>query len=94
MRGRAWPFVLRRVIAVVDALQVLHGLGYVHGDVKSTNVLLDADGLPQLADFSSARLIGALGPAEGSPYGMSPQRHAGEPAAVARRRVRARRAAL
>ena len=83
LRGRAWPFVLRRVVAVVDALQALHGAGYVHGDVKSANVLLDADGLPQLADYSSARPIGAPGPAEGSPYAMSPQRHSGEPAAVA-----------
>jgi hypothetical protein len=83
LRGRAWPFVLRRVVAVVDALQALHDRGYVHGDVKSANVLLDADGLPQLADYSSARPIGAPGPADGSPYGMSPQRHAGAPAAVA-----------
>jgi serine/threonine protein kinase len=83
LRGRAWPFVLRRVVAVVEALQALHDAGYVHGDIKSANVLLDADGLPQLADFSSARPISAQGPAEGSPYGMSPQRHAGEPATVA-----------
>ena len=82
LRGRPWPFVLRRVAPVVEALGALHALGYVHGDVKSANVLLDADGLPKLADFSSAREIGAPGLAEGSPYGMSPQRYAGEPAAV------------
>ncbi len=83
LRGRAWPFVLRRVLPVVDALGALHATGHVHGDVKAANVLLDADGLPRLADFSCARRVGAGGPADGSPHGMSPQRHAGEPAAVA-----------
>ena len=83
LRGRAWPFILRRVMPVVDALRVLHDAGFVHGDVKSANVLLDADGLPKLADFGSARPIGTPGPAEGSPYGMSPQRYDGAPAAVA-----------
>lgn len=82
LRGRAWPFVLRRVLPVIDALGAVHAAGYVHCDVKSANVLLDADGLPWLADFSSARAIGTPGTAEGSPYGMSPQRYAGEPAAV------------
>jgi len=83
LRGRPWPFVLRRVAPVVDALRVLHEAGWVHGDVKSANVLLDEDGRPRLADFGAARAIGSTGPAEGSPYGMSPQRYDGEPAAVA-----------
>ncbi len=83
LRGRAWPFVLRRVLPVVDALAELHALGYVHGDVKPANVLLDADGWPRLADFSCARRIGATGASEGSPYGMSPERHAGAPASIA-----------
>ena len=82
LRGRPWPFVLRRVLPAVDALGALHALGFVHADVKCANVLLDADGLPKLADFSSTRPIGTPGTAEGSPYGMSPQRYAGEPAAV------------
>ncbi len=83
LRGRAWPFVLRRVLPVVDALAELHALGYVHGDVKPANVLLDVDGWPRLADFSCARRIGATGASEGSPYGMSPERHAGAPASIA-----------
>jgi len=83
LRGRPWPFVLRRVLPVLDALRALHEAGFVHGDLKSANVLLDADGLPKLADGGSARPIGATGAAEGSPYGMSPQRFDGAPAAVA-----------
>lgn len=82
LRGRPWPFVLRRVVPVIEALQVMHDAGWVHGDVKPGNVLLDADGLPQLADFGSARAIGAGGPAETSPYAMSPQRFDGAPAAI------------
>jgi len=82
LRGQPWPFVLRRVVPVIEALQVMHAAGWVHGDVKTGNVLLDADGLPQLADFGSVRAIGASGPAEASPYSMSPQRHDGAPAAI------------
>lgn len=83
LRGRPWPFVLRRVVPVVDALRAMHAAGWVHGDVKSSNVLLDADGRPKLADFGTARPIGSAGLADGSPYSMSPQRYAAEPAAVA-----------
>jgi len=83
LRGQTWPFILRRVVPVAEALGALHAAGYVHGDVKSTNVLLDADGLPHLADLGSARPIGAVEAGPGSPYAMSPQRYAHEPAAVA-----------
>ena len=40
----------------------MHAAGIAHGDVKSSNVLLDADGLAHLADFGSAQRVGARGP--------------------------------
>ena len=41
---------------VADALAYLHELGVVHRDVKLSNVLLDAEGRAQLADFGIASL--------------------------------------
>jgi eukaryotic-like serine/threonine-protein kinase len=83
LRGRPWTLIARRLLAIADALAVLHEAGWVHGDVKSANVLLDADGLPHLADLGSARRIGATQPAGASPYSTSPERLDGAPAAPA-----------
>ncbi len=83
LRGRAWTLIGRRLLAVADALTVLHEAGWVHGDIKSANVMLDADGLPRLVDFGSARRIGSTQPAAASPYSTSPERLDGAPAAVA-----------
>lgn len=83
LRGRPWPLLLRRVLPVADALAQLHAAGWVHGDVKSSNVLLDADGLAHLADLGSARRSGARAAAAASPYSTSPERLDGAPAAAA-----------
>lgn len=83
LRGRAWPLVLRRALPVADALARLHAAGWVHGDVKSSNVLLDDDGLAHLADLGSARRIGAPAAPAASPYSTSPERLDGAPAAAA-----------
>ena len=43
--------------SIADALAVVHEQGLVHGDVKPSNILFTATGLPLLSDF------GAAGPA-------------------------------
>jgi tetratricopeptide (TPR) repeat protein len=83
LRGRPWPLIVRRLLPVIDALQALHAAGWTHGDLKSANVLLDAEGLARLIDLGSARRVGELQPAGASPYSTSPERMDGAPAAAA-----------
>jgi serine/threonine protein kinase len=50
------------------ALEYIHARGYVHGNLKSTNVLLDAQRRPLISDFGLAQPAGGVP----SPY-MSPE---------------------
>ncbi|HEX5765689.1 MAG TPA: protein kinase, partial [Woeseiaceae bacterium] len=68
---------LRPLALVADALRYAHAKGFVHRDIKASNILLDNRGAPYLIDFGVAQVEG-IPTAGGSPIGMSPQQRAGE----------------
>ena len=47
---------------VVRGLQYVHDVGYIHGDIKLENVLVDEMGVCKIADFGMARRIGEIDP--------------------------------
>ena len=50
---------------VVRGLQYMHdAMGYVHGDIKMENVLVDEMGICKIADFGMTRRIGEVDPIE------------------------------
>ena len=53
------PAVLSVAKQLMRALNVAHGHGVVHGDLKPANLLLGAGGVLKVADFGVARLIRA-----------------------------------
>ncbi|USQ86150.1 serine/threonine protein kinase [Streptomyces phaeoluteigriseus] len=67
----------RLLTDVCEGLAHLHGLGWVHGDLKPDNVLIMADGSVRLADFGlSVELTGthAYIPPLGTPDYLPPER--------------------
>ena len=78
------PISASRSVAVTihlaEALAALHRAGYLHGDVKPSNIGFTADGSPKLLDFGLARPANNAAAAGGTLGYLSPEVLAGRPA--------------
>jgi serine/threonine protein kinase/TPR repeat protein len=49
------PDLLRILVPILNGLELVHGAGFTHRDIKPDNIHIGADGRPVLLDFGSAR---------------------------------------
>ena len=77
---------VERMIAVAGALKLAHERGFIHRDVKPSNLLVDSTGLVKVADFGLAKPVATdlqltqQGAVMGSPLYISPEAGRGDPA--------------
>ncbi|MBN1673039.1 MAG: serine/threonine protein kinase [Kiritimatiellae bacterium] len=71
---------LHIVRKVLRGLEVLHEAGFLHGDIKPTNIMIDRMGSIKLVDFGRAVMVGEhVNILLGSPFYMAPEIHRREP---------------
>jgi serine/threonine protein kinase len=74
LTGRPYPIpaALRMVEQVTEVVSYLHRQGIVHGNLKPSNVLLAADGIPRLTDLHSTGglFLGPLPADDPEPVGL------------------------
>ncbi|RLS34766.1 MAG: serine/threonine protein kinase [Planctomycetota bacterium] len=86
-RERTRPKVVKILTGIAEALGHLHGLGWVHRDVKPANVLVGPDGDVKVLDYAIAaqppgflgKLLWTKKQAQGTPSYMAPEQIRGQP---------------
>lgn len=82
-----WEQALDAIEQATAGLEVLHGAGLFHRDVKPANLLLGADGKVRLGDFGLSRELDGTLSAAGSPAFAAPEVIAGRIAPDLRARI-------
>ncbi len=78
LTGRSTTEGLAAFAQVAAALELAHGLGVVHGDLKASKILRDVRGDVRVIDFRIAAALRAVSPTAATSDPMSPQVRAGE----------------
>ena len=53
-RPRRWREIVQLLLAAGRGLQAVHAVGLVHRDIKPDNIMIGADGRPQIVDLGLA----------------------------------------
>lgn len=60
--GNCGPRKAREIVGrLAEGLQAIHDAGLVHGDIKPSNIVVDAQGMPRFIDFGLATNAGLTG---------------------------------
>lgn len=81
-----WHEAIRLLLPVARALHFAHEHGFIHRDVKPSNILFTESGEPMLSDFGIAKILGSeetmlsgTGVGIGTPEYMAPEQAMGQP---------------
>ena len=73
-------YIMRQILA---GLETLHSAGYLHCDIKPSNIMIDPLGYVRVIDLGRAQRIRESEPPWiGTPHYAAPELHSGEPATV------------
>ena len=74
LRGPVPPAeAVSAILALADGLAILHKRGFLHGDIKPSNIGFTSEGSPKLLDFGLARSTDELAAAGGTLRYVSPE---------------------